>query len=180
MTGPGATFAIFLAGFMGSGKSTVGREVAKRLGWTFADLDSEIERTAGERIPVIFDRHGEAGFRKREHEALREQANRALTGTRLVLALGGGTYAFARNRDLVRKVGPTIWLDAGTATLWERVRLSSNRPLAHDRSRFERLHRDRRESYAMAEFRIDASPGPTQVANEVLSLGWIGDLQHDA
>ncbi len=180
MTSVGAPSAIFIAGFMGSGKSTVGRALAERLGWTFVDLDTEIERMAGAAIPEIFDRHGEAVFRNTEHVALRAQAERALAGTRLVLALGGGTYAFARNRDLLREIGPTVWLDADASTLWERVRSSSHRPLARDRQGFDQLHETRRESYAMADFRIDGAAGPDRVTNRILSLRWVQELQGDA
>ncbi len=180
MTATGMPLAISFAGFMGSGKSTIGHAVAEQLGWTFVDLDAEIERAAGMGISETFDLHGESAFRRQEHDALRAQAGRAVAGTRLVLALGGGTYAFDRNRTLLRSIGPTIWLDADAATLWNRVHHSSHRPLARDRDRFERLHEDRRESYALADFRIDGSDAPTQVTNRILSLGWVKDLQRDA
>lgn len=180
MSREGAHPAVFLAGFMGSGKTTVGRAVAARLGWAFVDLDDEIERAAGRAIPEIFDRFGEAGFRDREHAALRAQADRSLSGARFVLALGGGTYAFARNRDLLRQAGPTIWLDADSGTLWDRVRESSHRPLARDRAAFDRLHEARRHSYGMADFRVDGSGSPAHVTGLVLSLPWVQDLLGDA
>ena len=172
--------AIFVAGFMGSGKSTVGQAIADRLGWPFVDLDEEIERLAGQGIPDIFEEHGEDGFRDFEHEALREQADRGLAGSRLVLALGGGTYAYSRNRDLLRRVGPTIWLDADPETLWKRVRHESHRPLARDRDAFARLQVARRDSYSKADFRIDASGEPDQVAGRILGLRWMQDLLADA
>ncbi len=180
MTIAGAAQAIFLAGFMGSGKSTIGRAVAERLGWAFADLDDEIERSAGLPIAEIFARHGEEGFRNREHAALREQAEQALAGRRFVLALGGGTYAFARNRDLLREAGPTIWLDADAGTLWDRVRDSSHRPLARDRDAFLGLLETRRSSYAMADARVDCSAEPSEVADAVLSLRWFQGQLGDA
>lgn len=172
--------AIFVAGFMGSGKSTTGRDMARELGWVFVDLDEEIERREGTDIPSIFRRRGEDGFRDCEHDALREQANAARQGTALVLALGGGTYAFARNRHLMRSVGPTLWLDANAATLWERVRHESHRPLARDRDAFVRLHRARRESYSKAEYRVNASGSPREVLDRILGLGWVQELLADA
>ena len=167
-----ATAAIFLAGFMGSGKSTIGRSLASRLNWRFADLDDEIERLAGQTIPSIFDNHGEDAFRGWEHEALREQAEMAVAGDRAVLALGGGTYAFARNRELMRPVGPALWLDAPSNVLWERVRHAAHRPLARDRDAFLRLFETRHESYAKADHRIDASLAPDEVLERILGLRW--------
>lgn len=172
--------AIFVTGFMGSGKSTLGCAIAGRLGWQFIDLDHEIERTSGQPIPDIFDRHGEEGFRNREHAALRDQANRAVAGSRFVLALGGGTYAYPRNRDLLRGAGPTIWLDVDTDTLWRRVRHETHRPLARDHDAFARLHASRRDSYSKADFRIDGSGSADEVARRIFRLGWMQDLLADA
>ena len=172
--------AIFVAGFMGSGKSTIGRALAARLGWRFADLDDEIERGAGQGIPGIFETLGEAGFRDCEHEALREQAGLAAAGTPLVLALGGGTYAFSRNRRLMRSVGPAIWLDAGPEALWERVRHEAHRPLARDHEAFVRLHAARVGSYSKADCRVDASGPPSEVLGRLLKLGWVQALIADA
>lgn len=165
---------------MGSGKSTVGRVIARQLGRRFVDLDQSIERLAGQAIPRIFDEAGEEGFRDWEHAALREQAER-LPGTGgIVLALGGGTYAFERNRDLLRSFAVTIWLDADPVTLWERVRDASHRPLAQDREAFLRLHASRQESYARADFRIDASGTPDRTATEIFRLGWFKEGLADA
>lgn len=162
--------AIFLAGFMGSGKTTVGRALAARLAWPFVDLDDEIECAAAKDIPGIFADDGEDGFRDWEHLALAEQANRALSGTPVVLALGGGTYAFARNRRVMRPVGPTVWLDAPAHTLWERVRQASHRPLARDREAFVRLHARRAVSYSKSDYRVDASRRAPEVVRSVLGL----------
>lgn len=171
---------IFMAGFMGSGKSTVGSAIADRLGWRFVDLDDEIERAAGLSIAEIFQRFGEQGFRDCEHRALRGQASRALRGGRFVLALGGGTYAYARNRDLLRSVGPTIWLDADADTLWRRVRHAQHRPLARDREAFTRLHESRRGSYAKADERIEGAGTVAEVVERILRLRWMEDLMPDA
>ena len=177
---PGAARAIFLTGFMGSGKTTVGRAVARRLGWDFVDLDDEIEREAGKSIAEIFDDLGEAGFRDHEHEALRNVADRCRTDAGTVVALGGGTYAFRRNRDLLRSAGPTIWLAADGTELWKRVRGGSHRPLARDRETFLRLHGARADSYALADIRVDGSGAQREVAARVLGLRWVQDLMADA
>ncbi len=165
---------------MGCGKSTVGAAVAQALGWAFVDLDEEIERAADRSIPDLFQGEGETGFRDREHEALRRQTARCLAGERAIIALGGGTYAYSRNRDLLRETGLTVWLDAPGETLWVRVRRSPHRPLARDRAEFLRLHAARRESYAQADVRIDASGGPRAVTGEVLRLRWVQGLTGDA
>ena len=158
---------------MGSGKSTVGQEIARRLGRRFIDLDQAIERLAGQAIPRIFEEAGEDGFRDWEHAALREQAERSLGTSGVVLALGGGTYVFERNRDLLRSFAVTIWLDADPETLWERVRVASHRPLARDRDAFLHLYASRRESYARADFRIDASSSPDKIARRIFRLRWM-------
>ncbi len=171
--------AIFLAGFMGSGKSTVGRALADRLGWEFIDLDDEIERRAGQTIPEIFAQHGEDGFREREHAALREQADLSRAGSPRVLALGGGTYANARNQDLLRSAGATLWLDADASTLWERVRHEAHRPLARDHRAFLQLHATRQVAYAKADSRVDASADPAAVLQQIFELGWVQGLRAD-
>ena len=171
--------AVFIAGFMGSGKTTVGSAVAKRLGWLFVDLDDEIERLAEENIARIFKESGEAEFREWEHKALSEQADLARSGQPRVVALGGGTFAFARNRKLLRAVGPTVWLDAPADVLWDRVRHASHRPLARDRHAFAGLLEARRESYSRADCRVDASRSPAEVRNLVLRLRWVRGLLPD-
>lgn len=176
---PESPRAIFLAGFMGSGKTTIGRQLARALEWSFIDLDTEIERLAGRSIPDIFEASGEDGFRDFEHAALREQAETSRAGAPRVVALGGGTYAFERNRSLLRQAGPTVWLDAPADTLWERVRLESHRPLARDRASFLRIYAARKESYAQADCRIDASAAPADVLREVFKLGWMQGLRAD-
>lgn len=172
--------SVFLAGFMGCGKSTVGSALARRLNWPFADLDAEIERREGCSIPAIFAADGEGGFREREHEALHEQAELSLAGAPRVVALGGGTFAFARNRSLIRRVGIAVWLDGEAALLWERVRPEAHRPLARDRERFRALHAVRRQFYAQADFRVAADGTPSEVLGRVLQLAWMQRLLADA
>ncbi len=171
--------SVFLAGFMGCGKSTVGSALGHSLNWPFVDLDAEIERREGCSIAAIFAADGEDGFRECEHEALREQAGLSLKGAPRVVALGGGTFAFARNRRLIRRVGIAIWLDGEAALLWERVRTEAHRPLARDRERFRALHAARRQSYAQADFRVAADGTPSEVLERVLQLAWMQRLLAD-
>jgi len=122
---------IVLTGFMGAGKSTVGRLVADRLGWVFLDLDDHLEARAGLSVPEIFARHGEAHFRRLESSALAS----ALGRPRTVLALGGGTPEVLTNRLLLEQTPGTavIFLDAPFPTLFDRCVLQEiSRPVLAD------------------------------------------------
>lgn len=104
---------------MGSGKTTTGRSLAARLGWQFADLDSEIEKAAGRTVAKIFEDEGEPAFRARETETLRMLLTAAPRD--LVLALGGGTLMAEENRQLVRRYCRCVWLKASPTALAERL-----------------------------------------------------------
>lgn len=110
---------IVLLGYMGSGKSLLGRELSGRLELPFTDLDELIEKEAGMPIPEIFDRKGEVYFRKTEHELLKALLK---TGTPRVLSLGGGTPAYAGNMDLVTRATPhTFYLQHSIPSLAGRL-----------------------------------------------------------
>jgi shikimate kinase len=116
---------IVLVGPMGSGKTAVGRSIARHLGRPFYDSDAEIVRRTGVDIPYIFEREGEAGFREREREAIE-----ALTGLKgIVLATGGGAILLAENRRLLAQRGCVVYLDTSVGQQAERVRHGRNRPL---------------------------------------------------
>src|SRR5262249_27347123 len=133
---------IFVVGFMGAGKSTVGRALAQRLGWPFVDLDDEIEAAEGARVSDIFARRGGPEFRRIETEVLR----RLLASTdSAVIALGGGAFTISANRELIRGHGPTIWLDCAFDVVQRRVAQFRHRPLARDPERFAALYEARRE-----------------------------------
>lgn len=110
---------------MGAGKTTVGRALARRLGYTFVDSDREIVERTGVSIPVIFDIEGEAGFRAREHTVIQELAKRP----NIVLATGGGAVLDPLNRAALKNHGITIYLWANVEDLWRRTRHDRNRPL---------------------------------------------------
>jgi shikimate kinase len=161
---------ICLIGFMGCGKTTVGRLLGERLGWTFVDLDDEIERRAGVPILEIFEHEGEPRFRDIEHEALREQLTLAHKGQARVLALGGGAFVEPRNRDRLELGGLSIWLDCPLETLWERVSSFATRPLARDRRQFEHLYQERLPLYGLADFTIPGDRSPEQIVDTILKL----------
>jgi shikimate kinase len=143
---------IYLVGFMGAGKTTVARALAKRLDWPAVDIDEAIE--AREHMPVaeIFARHGEAYFRAVERAVLFEQ----LGPRHRVIATGGGTFVDPANRAAINADGVSVWLDVPFDRVIMRVPSDGRRPLAADRVEFERLYHQRRAGYQQAHVRIDA------------------------
>lgn len=132
---------IFLVGPMGSGKSAVGRQLARMLQREFFDSDAEIEARTGVDIPFIFEKEGEAGFRRREREVIA-----ALTALdRIVLATGGGAVLDPENRTALASRGLVVYLDASVDQQLERTRLSSHRPLLDTPDPAEQLARLMRE-----------------------------------
>ena len=124
---PGSVRNLVLIGFMGSGKSSVGREIARRCGLRFLDTDSVIRQRYGKSIADIFSLHGEQAFRDSEHEIL----FRLRGAQRLVVSTGGGIVLQPRNRLILRSLGPVVWLTADEEVIWERVSRNQNRPLLH-------------------------------------------------
>ncbi len=130
-----------LIGFMGAGKTTIGREVAERIGRAFIDLDREIEKRHGP-IPEIFEKRGEEEFRRIEEQALAE----ALAGTDAVIALGGGAVLSPLNRERLEARAFRVFIDVDVETAWERVR-GSDRPLAQREEDFRKLYETRLRFY---------------------------------
>jgi shikimate kinase len=131
---------------MGVGKSTVGKKLAGRLGVSFIDCDQELERRNGVTVSTIFDIEGESGFRARETRLLEELADKDIG----VIATGGGVVTQAENRELLRRKGCVIYLNASTDLLWSRLRHCKNRPLLeteNPRQRLQFLHAQRDPFY---------------------------------
>lgn len=165
------TPCIYLVGFMGCGKTTVGRLLAKELGWPFADLDHDIEHSAGCSINEIFDQQGETEFRRIEHDALSKRVKRVQTGFPLVLSLGGGTFAQPGNMDLILNNGVSVWLDCTPEIVEARLRHSTHRPLARDPQKLRELYHKRRELYAKADYHIPIVVDDSELAaQQVLRL----------
>ena len=163
--------AFYLVGFMGCGKSTVGKLLAKNLSWDFVDLDNEIERDAERKITDIFETLGEPAFRVMERKALNQQIGKARIGMPRVISLGGGAFAQDANRQIIEASGVSIWLQVSLDQLWERVSGNEDRPLAQDRQGFESLYQEREPLYALADFTIvDKGEGPEQIVKAIRGL----------
>lgn len=126
---------IFLVGMMGAGKTTIGRALARELGWQFIDLDHELEARCGVRVSLIFDIEGEQGFRKRESALLDECTRR----TGIVLATGGGAVLAPENRQHLSERGVVVYLRASADELFRRVERDRNRPLLQTDNPRQRL-----------------------------------------
>jgi len=152
--------AIVLVGMMGSGKSSVGRRLASRLGLPFVDADTEIETAAGMTIPDIFAQRGETEFRDGERRVI----SRILT-TRspLVLATGGGAFMNAETRERIARLGISVWLKAEPEVLMRRVRKRSNRPLlqtADPEGTLRRMLAEREPIYALSDLTVISRDAP--------------------
>lgn len=148
------TPGIYLVGFMGSGKTTVGRMYAEEIGWRFADLDDDIEAQQRCSISELFERLGEEEFRRIESEAIWRRIHLIRRGMPTVLALGGGAFTRERNIEMLTENGVTVWIDTDFDIVRARVSLSNHRPLARDAKRFAELFEQRRSLYARAEYRV--------------------------
>jgi len=147
--------AVFLVGFMASGKTSVGRELARRLRWDFVDLDARIEMRERQSIAEIFSGHGEAGFRMAETAALLELTQSLERDS--VVALGGGAFAQDENGELLRQ-WPSVFLQAPADELWRRSSEDHEiRPLRKDREQFAKLYAERLPYYRQATLCVETS-----------------------
>ena len=163
--------AISLIGFMGSGKSAIGREVSRRIGWPRHDTDEMIREQFGISIPDIFARHGEPAFRDAE-TALLKTLRGGIAG---IVVTGGGIILRTENVQLLRGMGRIVWLDADEEMLWQRVSKHSTRPLLQTpdpRARFAELLQERLPLYqSAADYRINTTSNSiAQVTDEVIAL----------
>ena len=169
---------ILLIGYRGTGKTTVGRLLAKQLGWTFADCDDHIEAGAGRSVADIFETEGEPGFRDREAAGLRDLCGR----DRIVVATGGGVILRPANREMLRNAGFVVWLVASPATVYSRLMNdpinASRRPNLTSEGGLDEVRTliaEREAQYReLADFVADAdAPSPEAVATAILKA-WRG------
>ena len=175
---PQTTNAIFLVGFMGAGKTSVGRALAKDLGWEFVDLDERIAARAGRSVAAIFTEDGEAAFRRMEHDELRALIGELHLGNKIV-SLGGGTWAQPSNVALLKSSSlPVIFLDAPVEELWRRCKSQQGlRPLLKKESDFRDLYSARCSAYAKSTLRVETHEKSVEdVARRIaLLLGLAGN-----
>lgn len=160
-----STRNIVLTGFMGTGKSTVGRLLALKLDRTFIDTDEEIVRRVGISIAEIFERDGEKGFRLMERELCRYLG----ANSNLVIATGGGTLVDDGNREIMLASGFVVCLNATTQSITQRLAGFDNRPLF--KSDWQALLQKRRAAYATIPYQVDTTDKtPEQIAQEIIAL----------
>jgi len=165
---------VYLIGMMGSGKSTVGRKLALRLGYEYYDLDEQMEESSGRTISEMFEEDGEEAFRFFESMAMK---NIAMLDN-LVLATGGGAPCFHDSMKLMKRTGPTIYLKADINFLASRLVQSEGRPLIDGLSgdalkkKLEELMTERKPYYEKAKFTVDAmNVGSTEIEDIVKMIG---------
>ncbi len=155
---------VILIGFMGSGKSAVGKRLAAELGCRFVDADDEVERAMGISIVDAFSRHGEEYFRRHEEETVHHLIDAAESrGDGTVISLGGGAVTIGSVRRRLAGMPLVILLDQDAGTCFERSR-GGGRPLARDREDFERLYRERERLYREAAGHVLDTRGKSAAA----------------
>ncbi len=157
---------IYLVGFMCSGKSTVGRLLASRLGLTFYDVDTEIEKREKLSVPDIFARKGEGYFRRLEKKLLEELSLKESA----VISTGGGLGAKEENLRFMRRRGLVVWLDVDFTTFLRRCKRARNRPLLRlGPEKLRDLYEVRKRTYRKAHVRVKGELPPERAVREVIS-----------
>ena len=159
---------VYLVGFMGAGKSTVARALARRIGWRAEDIDHRIEARERRTVAAIFAQQGEPYFRQVERLVLGE----LLPQRHIIVATGGGTFVETDNQALMLADGVVAWLDLTFAQVVDRVPVDGRRPLAADRVQLEQLYLKRQLAYSHAHVRLDGSAPVAAVVERLLE--WLG------
>jgi len=158
---------VVLVGFMGSGKTTIGRRLARRLGYRFEDMDRRIEKREGVTVARLFQERGEAAFRALEQEEAR--AVSTLSG--VVVAAGGGAFAQEVTRALLQRGALTVWLQCSLESALLRVRPDGSRPLAGNHEIMRALLAEREPFYRQADVAVDTSRRtPHEVVDRIVEL----------
>ena len=158
---------IVLCGFMGAGKTVVGKELAKIMGRKFVDTDEMIEEETGISIPAIFAARGEEYFRELEYEMCKKTANLK----NVVVSTGGGAMTFERNVEAIKKGSKVVFLDASFDVICDRVGDASSRPLFKNKENAKKLYDERREKYlAAADYIINGNISTRKTALYIADL----------
>ncbi len=158
---------IVLCGFMGSGKTVVGKELAKILGIKFVDTDELIEKEQGVAIKAIFAAHGEEYFRDLEYEMCKKVAE--MNGA--VVSTGGGAMTFQRNVDAIKQGSKVVFLDASFDVICERIGDNTSRPLFQDKEKAKKLYDERKSKYlSAADYVINGDMGARKTAMQIAEI----------
>ena len=164
------TPGIYITGFMGSGKTTVGRMVADRLAGNSSIFDTDIEEREKDTVANIFAKRGEAEFRRLETDAIKRWLRKIECGMPMVIALGGGAFVQPVNYEILGNNGISIWLDCSLEVVESRITDGSERPLARDKEAFRRLFDERRVLYGRADYRVNGDLDSVEAAGEIVNL----------
>ena len=158
---------IVLCGFMGRGKTVVGKELAKILGVKFVDTDELIEEEQGVAIKAIFATHGEDYFRDLEYEMCKKVAE--MNG--VVVSTGGGAMTFKRNVDAIKEGSKVVFLDASFDVICDRIGDSTTRPLFQDKKKKKKLYDERKDKYlSAADYVINGDMGARKTAIQIAEI----------
>lgn len=158
---------IVLCGFMGSGKTVVGKELAKILGVKFVDTDELIEKEQGVAIKAIFAAHGEEYFRDLEYEMCKTVAE--MNGA--VVSTGGGAMTFQRNVDAIKQGSKVVFLDASFDVICDRIGDNTSRPLFQDKEKAKKLYDERKSKYlSAADYVINGDMGARKTAMQIAEI----------
>lgn len=158
---------IILCGFMGSGKTVVGKELAKIMGCKFVDTDELIEQEQGVAIKAIFATHGEDYFRDLEFEMCKKVGEMK----NCVVSTGGGALTFERNVKAIKKGGKVVFLDASFPVICDRIGDSTTRPLFQDKEKAKALYDERKSKYvAASDYVIDGDMSARKTALEIAGI----------
>jgi len=160
---------VFLVGFSGSGKSTVGKKLAGLLGWSFVDVDAVIAAKEHRSVPCIFAAGGERYFRRLERQEIERAVRRK---GRAIIALGGGAFQSGANRLMIRRAGTVVYLSCSAREIIRRLRKLSNRPMLEGadsrKKRVQELLRNRKPYYSLADMTIRTTgKAPARVVREI-------------
>ncbi len=159
---------LYLCGFMGCGKTTVGKKLAEIMGYDFIDLDEYIEKKAGMKISEIFAEYGEDFFRDKENDALKE-----ITGEKIVVSTGGGAMTFKRNADVASSKGKIVFIDTPFEDCYRRIKNDPNRPkvTANSYNELINLFEKRKPHYnSSSDFAVNGHKSVMEIVNNILIL----------